>query len=283
MPWSVWANLPPGVPLEEWRPTAQQLTWEQSVDEENSHLPSDSEQSAEKVGTPPTTQLNSSARATKKLKLSVRPRKPKPLSQDDVEDLLKLPEPTSRFGAREDSELGLKSLEVRPEQYVQDFRSYSLAKVSGLNPGNCDADMMVKSYDAIQATGAALYEEGRLTDTGRPLTKASKEYGNPASEGQAMEAFFQRTMFSINRVVGRHNGEELVPAHENQFSKAQHSQSTKTFRLGPYVVLEREPVEKKFMAELERGKEAAGAYRREHHEGPYEESNLRSTAGMGRD
>lgn len=182
------------------------------------------------------------------LKQPVRPRRSDPLPEEGLNALLNPPHLPSIPLTMDGFQLGLESLEDNPPEHVETFRSYALAKISGLNPSNCDADLLGKIYDAVQHVEQKLQREGRIDDDGYPRTKTGGRYSTSSARSQAMQAWFHDAMLSVDRVVGRHvvmsgkTGSQLIEAPPQAARKKEPVHvMLKTFRLAMYQVMEGRP------------------------------------------
>ena len=178
----------------------------------------------------------------------IRPLRSDPLPVEDLTALLDPPHLPRVPVTTEGSQLGLQTLDFQPPEHVMTFRSYASAKISGLNPSNCDADLLAKFYDAVQHTEHRLQREGRIDDNGYPRTQAGGRRPTFSDGFQVMQIWFHEAILSVDRVVGLHvaaNGRSDGKFIEAPPTVAQKGDKEdlmlKTFRLGPYRVMERRP------------------------------------------
>lgn len=122
-----------------------------------------------------------------------------------------------------------------------------MAKISGLNPGNCnDAELLASIHDAIATKEKELHEEGRVDEYGMPLGIIDDDKWYQVAH-RRMQSWFHEAMFSVDRIVGRYRGQRFYGAPEKGDrkggGKGKNRDAPDTFRLGPYQVLRAKPVE----------------------------------------
>ena len=115
----------------------------------------------------------------------------RPLTEKELDQLMALPRPSPRPYA------GLKSLKIKAGDFL-DFRTLVIEKTKGINPGNSDADLYPKILDAMQRKEQRLFEEGRIDEKGRPLTKGGKLYDIDRVRGKILQTWFDEAMSSID-------------------------------------------------------------------------------------
>ena len=71
-----------------------------------------------------------------------------PPSAEAVNTLLTLPDLQPVLLTTQGFRLDLKSLETRPGDHANTFTLYVADKLSGMNSGNCDGDLLAKFYAA---------------------------------------------------------------------------------------------------------------------------------------